>query len=72
MPEFVLSSSAFNDGRPIPARHTCDGDDVSPPLAWLRVPDEARSFALIVDDPDAPGGTFTHWLAWGITPRRLH
>src|SRR5919201_4155538 len=68
MAEFALSSSAFRSGEPIPARHGCDGDDVSPPLAWSGVPAEARSLALVVDDPDAPGGTFTHWLAWGIDP----
>jgi Raf kinase inhibitor-like YbhB/YbcL family protein len=63
-----LTSSAFVHGDPIPARHTCEGEDVSPPLAWSGVPDGARSLALIVDDPDAPSGTFVHWLAWGIDP----
>jgi Raf kinase inhibitor-like YbhB/YbcL family protein len=64
--DFALSSSAFGPGELIPRRHTCDGQDVSPPLAWSAPPEGTRSFALIVDDPDAPGGTFRHWLAWGI------
>jgi Raf kinase inhibitor-like YbhB/YbcL family protein len=63
-----LTSTAFEDGGTIPVRHTCDGDDVSPPLAWTGLPDGTRSLALLVDDPDAPGGTFTHWLAWDIDP----
>jgi hypothetical protein len=70
MPDFALSSSAFGPAQPIPARHTCEGEDVSPPLAWSEVPAGARSLALIVDDPDAPAGTFTHWLAWGLDPGR--
>src|SRR5437867_342750 len=68
MAEFTLSSSAFGAGEPIPARHSCEGADRSPPLAWSDTPPEAGSLALVVDDPDAPGGTFTHWLGWGIDP----
>jgi len=49
-------------------RHTCDGADVSPALAWDDLSAAARELALIVDDPDAPGRVFTHWLAWGIPP----
>ena len=63
-----LSSEAFVTGQPIPRRHSCDGEDLSPPLQWGGVPPGAVSLALIVDDPDAPVGTFTHWLAWGISP----
>ena len=63
-----LSSSAFAAGQPIPRRYSCAGEDLSPPLAWRAVPAGAVSLALIVDDPDAPVGTFTHWLAWGINP----
>src|SRR5574342_865171 len=59
---FKLSSPAFVDGAEIPARHTCDGDDISPRLLWSGVPDRARSLALVLDDPDAPRGTFTHWV----------
>src|SRR6266536_2438083 len=68
MAEFELRSDAFGDGEPIPARYTCEGEDVSPPLAWTGVPEGAVSLALICDDPDAPSGTFTHWVAWGIDP----
>ena len=63
-----LSSSAFAAGRPIPRWYSCEGEDLSPPLAWSGVPEDAASLALIVDDPDAPVGTFTHWLAWGMSP----
>jgi Raf kinase inhibitor-like YbhB/YbcL family protein len=63
-----LTSSAFRNGEPVPVRHTCDGEDVSPALAWDDVPTAAHELALIVDDPDAPGRVFTHWLAWGIRP----
>jgi Raf kinase inhibitor-like YbhB/YbcL family protein len=68
MAEFMLASGAFTHGRPIPARHTCEGEDLSPPLAWSDTPAGARSLALITDDPDAPGETFTHWIAWGLDP----
>jgi Raf kinase inhibitor-like YbhB/YbcL family protein len=68
MADFALASAAFVAGEPIPARHSCDGDDVSPPLSWSGLPAESHSLALIVDDPDAPDGTFTHWLGWGIDP----
>jgi Raf kinase inhibitor-like YbhB/YbcL family protein len=64
--DFQLMSSAFEDGQPIPQKFTCEGEDVSPPLAWSGAPEGTVSLALVVDDPDAPGGTFTHWVAWGI------
>jgi hypothetical protein len=66
---FALSSSAFGDGETIPTRYTCDDDDVPPPLTWTDPPDGTRSFALIMDDPDAPNGTFTHWLLFDIPAR---
>jgi Raf kinase inhibitor-like YbhB/YbcL family protein len=69
-PGWKLQSSAFREGRPIDRRFTCDGKDLSPPLAWPVVPGGAKSLALIVDDPDAPSGTFTHWLLWGMKPER--
>jgi Raf kinase inhibitor-like YbhB/YbcL family protein len=61
-----LTSSAFTDGQAIPQQYTCDGDNQSPPLAWGEPPAETKSFALIVDDPDAPGGTFRHWGAYDL------
>ena len=68
MAEFALESSAFEHAQAIPKRHTCDGEDLSPPLHWTNVPNEARSLVLLVDDPDAPSGVFTHWVAWGLDP----
>jgi Raf kinase inhibitor-like YbhB/YbcL family protein len=65
---FVLQSSAFDHGGPIPRRHSCEGEDHSPPLFWSGVPEDTLSLALAVDDPDAPVGTFTHWLAWALDP----
>jgi hypothetical protein len=64
----TLTSGAFEDGGEIPSRHTCEGQNVSPPLSFAGVPEGARSLALTVDDPDAPVGTFAHWLAWNIDP----
>jgi Raf kinase inhibitor-like YbhB/YbcL family protein len=61
-----LTSPAFADGEPIPVRHTCDADDVSPPLAWTAPPGGTVSLALCLDDPDAGRYPFTHWLAWGL------
>jgi Raf kinase inhibitor-like YbhB/YbcL family protein len=66
--EWSLTSNAFAVGGTIPRRHTCDGADRSPPLAWTGPPSGSRSLALILDDPDAPGGRFIHWLAWGLAP----
>ncbi|WP_036264644.1 YbhB/YbcL family Raf kinase inhibitor-like protein [Methylocapsa aurea] len=65
-----LSSSAFSDGGPIPRRFTCDGEDLSPPLSWSDPPTGTRSFALLCDDPDAPGGTFHHWAVYDIAVDR--
>jgi Raf kinase inhibitor-like YbhB/YbcL family protein len=61
-----LSSPAFQDRKPIPRRFTCDGEDLSPPLAWSGAPAEARSFALLCDDPDAPSGVWHHWAVYDI------
>ena len=63
-----LKSSAFEAGGIIPEKYTCDGPDVSPPLSWSDVPGGAKSLALIADDPDAPMGTWVHWVAWNIPP----
>ena len=66
---FTLTSSAFTEGAPIPAKHTCDGADVSPPLAWSGAPSGAAAFALIMDDPDAPAGTWVHWVLYDLPAR---
>jgi Raf kinase inhibitor-like YbhB/YbcL family protein len=65
-----LRTAAFADGKRIPTRHTRDGENLSPPLAWSGVPEGTRSFALIVEDPDAPNGTFYHWAVANIPPDR--
>jgi len=61
-----LISPAFKDGGTIPSKYTCDGDDVSPPLEWSNVPEDTKSLALICDDPDAPMGTWVHWVLYGL------
>jgi len=63
-----ITSPAFSRNGLIPDRYTCDGADVSPPLAIDGVPEKTRSLALIVDDPDAPGKTWVHWVVWNIAP----
>ncbi len=64
----VLTSSAFKEGEMIPKKYTCDGPDISPPLRWDSVPSQAKSLALIADDPDAPMGTWVHWVIFNIPP----
>ena len=64
-----ITSSAFHEGGNIPSKFTCDGSDTSPPLQITGIPSEAKSLALIADDPDAPGGLFIHWLVWNIPPQ---
>lgn len=71
MNNFKLSSPAFDDGGDIPAMHTCDGENISPPLTWSGIPDGAKTLALIVEDPDAPDPAapkrvFTHWVLYNI------
>ncbi len=63
-----ISSSAFQDSQPIPAAYTCDGANSNPPLTFSSVPENARSLVLIVDDPDAPNGTWDHWVVFNIPP----
>ena len=65
-----LTSTAFDDGGTIPVQFSCDGDDVSPPLAWSGVPGGARELALLMEDPDAPGGTFVHWVLFKVPADR--
>lgn len=68
---FNITSTAFEYGARIPVVHTCDGEDISPPLRWEEEPKETVTFALIVEDPDAPGGTFFHWILYNI-PADVH
>jgi Raf kinase inhibitor-like YbhB/YbcL family protein len=63
-----LGSSAFQNGEDIPKRFTCDGENLSPSLAWSGAPAETRSFALLCDDPDAPRGTWRHWVVYDLPP----
>lgn len=66
--KFSLTSGVFQDNGTIPSRYTCDDTDIPPPLWWGTPPDGTKSFALIVDDPDAPGGIFTHWVLFDLPP----
>lgn len=71
MTSFVLTSTAFTDGGAIPGRHTCEGEDIAPPLAWSGAPAATKAFALVVDDPDAPDPkaprmTWVHWVVYDL------
>ena len=63
-----LTSSAFTDGGLLPAKYTCDGESISPPIHWQDAPANTKSFALIYDDPDAPVGLWTHWVLYNLPP----
>lgn len=63
---FELTSTAFKQEEPIPIRYSCKGEDISPALAWGDPPEGTQSFVLVVDDPDAPGGTWIHWVVFNI------
>jgi Raf kinase inhibitor-like YbhB/YbcL family protein len=65
---FKLVSTAFEEGKPVPAKYTCDGSNVSPQLSWSGFPEKTKSFAIIMDDPDAPMGTWVHWVMYNIPP----
>lgn len=64
----TITSRAFEAREMIPPRHTCDGEDLSPPLTWSEAPASTKSLALIADDPDAPVGTWVHWVIYGLLP----
>jgi len=64
----IVTSSAFKDGEMIPVKYTCDGDDMSPPLEWAGLPKGTKSIAMISDDPDAPRGTWVHWVIFNMPP----
>lgn len=63
-----VTSSVFSEGEEIPQKYSCDGENIHPPLTIEGVPAEAQSLVIIMDDPDAPQGTFTHWLLWNLEP----
>lgn len=63
---FILSSTVFAEGNPIPQKYSCDGEDISPPMQWTDPPEGTMSFALIADDPDAPVGTWVHWVLYNL------
>jgi len=67
--KIAISSPAFASGQSIPSKYSCDGENTNPPLQIASVPAAAKSLVLIADDPDAPGGLFTHWLVWNIDPK---
>jgi hypothetical protein len=66
--QMTITSPSFKNNETIPSNYTCSGVNINPELRIADVPAEAKSFALIVDDPDAPGGTWTHWMLWNIDP----
>ena len=68
MKELTIESPAFEHGKLIPRKYSCDGQDINPPLTIEGIPKEAKTLALVIDDPDAPGGTFDHWVVWNISP----
>ena len=68
MTEMRMTSPAFVHTKAIPSSYTCDGEDLSPPLSLEGVPKEAKSLALVMDDPDAPAGDWVHWVLWNIDP----
>jgi Raf kinase inhibitor-like YbhB/YbcL family protein len=67
--ELVLASPAFGNHQSIPKKYTCDGDDVNPMLSIEGIPKDTKSLVLVIDDPDAPMGTWDHWVVWNILPR---
>lgn len=68
----TISSPEFTDKGKMPSKYTCDGEDINPPLIFGNVPEDTQSLALIVDDPDAPGKTWLHWIVFNIPPHTSH
>lgn len=66
---FAMKSTAFSNGGEIPRRYTCSGENVSPAMSWSEMPAKAQALVLIADDPDAPAGTWTHWILWNLPAR---
>jgi len=68
MADLIVKSPAFEKNKYIPIKYSCDGDEINPPLTIEGIPIAAKTLALILDDPDAPRGTFDHWIVWNIPP----
>jgi Raf kinase inhibitor-like YbhB/YbcL family protein len=68
MKELTVKSPAFEPNKQIPEKYSCDGENINPPLTIENIPKETKSLALLMDDPDAPSGTFDHWVVWNIPP----
>jgi len=66
--KLTVESPAFQNNADIPKKYTCDGEGINPPISIIEFPEKTKSFAIIVEDPDAPSGTFDHWLVWNIEP----
>lgn len=71
MEELVVRSKAFRNGEFMPSKYTCDGQGINPPLIIEGIPPEIKSLAIIMEDPDAPAGTFNHWVTWNIPPIKV-
>ena len=69
--DLIVKSTAFEEGRMIPSKYSCDSENISPPLEWRNAPEETAGFAVICDDPDAPMGTWVHWVIYNIPPQTL-
>ena len=67
-----IETPAFQHGKPISKKYTCQGENISPELFFYEIPEKAKSLTLIVDDPDAPSGTFDHWIVWNMSATTLH
>ncbi|PYI90005.1 MAG: YbhB/YbcL family Raf kinase inhibitor-like protein [Verrucomicrobia bacterium] len=70
-PAMQVTSTAFKEGQPIPRQYTCDGVNISPPLEWNGTPKSAKTIAIIADDPDAPSGTFVHWVVYNLPAENI-
>ncbi|MGH2574220.1 MAG: YbhB/YbcL family Raf kinase inhibitor-like protein [Ignavibacteria bacterium] len=70
--EIKLTSTAFEEGGMIPKKYTCDGEDISPPLSWTSAPSGTKNFAIICDDPDAPAGTWVHWVIYNLPADQMN
>src|SRR5207237_10680002 len=66
-----VTSTAFKEGQPIPRQYTCDGVNISPPIEWNGVPKSAKTIAIIADDPDAPSGTWVHWVVYNLPAENI-